>query len=435
MAINKVKGTYDVLPSEVKHWHRLESAIRNVTALYHYQEIRTPIFEYYEVFHRDQADSSDMVNKETYDFKDRGDRQLTLRPEGTAGIIRSYVENKLYADTGVTKVYYMGPNFRYERPQKGRFRQFYQYGVEALGSEDPALDAEVIALAATTLRALGLNGVKVRINSLGDDDSRASYKKALIDHFTPHKEALCHDCQTRLAKNPLRVLDCKVDQGHESFIKAPLTLDYLNEPSKAHFDKVLTYLKAMQIEYEIAPRLVRGLDYYTHTVFEVEANIEGFGAQNVLAGGGRYNKLVEALGGPQTPGIGFAFGMERLLLALEAENKLSQKGDEIHLFIIGLGDVKEEVMRLTQEMRLGGLITECDYLNKNLKGQFKLTEKYQAKYIAILGEDELASGTINIKDTQTQEQVSISRKELYKYIIHSIEHKRTHKEHCGNCQH
>ena len=260
-----------------------------------------------------------MVTKETYNFKDKGNRDLTLRPEGTAGIIRSFVENKLYVSNSVQKLYYIGPNFRYERPQKGRFRQFVQFGVEAIGSNDPLLDAEVIELAYHFIKSLGLKGVRVRINTLGDQLSRQMYQRALYDHFQPVKMELCHDCQNRIDKNPLRILDCKVDQAHEKIKHAPTPIMYLNEASKIYYDQVKMYLNNNNVVYEQADTLVRGLDYYEHTVFEIEADIEGFGAQNVLGGGGRYQTLVKELGGPDMPGIGFAFGMERLLDALEAE--------------------------------------------------------------------------------------------------------------------
>lgn len=252
MQINKVKGTYDVLPTESYRWHALEEKIHAILKLYNIKEMRTPIMEYSEVFHR-QTELSDMVTKETYDFDDRGDRRLTLRPEGTAGIIRSYVENKLYATQELEKVYYIGPNFRYERPQKGRYRQFYQFGVEAIGAVDPALDAEMIMLAYDFIKRLGLKGVTVRINSLGDDESRRTYQEALTEHFEPHQETLCDDCKARLIKNPLRILDCKVDQMHEAVKKAPTPQDYLNETSREYFKQVIEHLNASNISYEIAP--------------------------------------------------------------------------------------------------------------------------------------------------------------------------------------
>ena len=415
MAVNKVKGTYDVLPSESHLWHALEDKIRQVLSVYNIKEIRTPIMEYSEVFHR-QSELSDMVTKETYDFDDRGDRKLTLRPEGTAGVIRSYVENKLYATQELEKVYYIGPNFRYERPQKGRYRQFYQFGVEAIGAIDPALDAEMIILAYDFIKRLGLKGVSVRINSLGDDESRRAYQEALTNHFLPHEKTLCPDCKTRLNKNPLRILDCKVDQNHEAVLQAPTPQDYLNESSRHYFHQVMEYLNAAKISYVIAPKLVRGLDYYSHTVFEIEADIEGFGAQNVLGGGGRYQKLVSELGGPELGGIGFACGMERLLLALEAENVDFAKPKALDAFIIVFNpEHKKEATKLLYDLRQANFVCDMNYTQKAFKGQLKQALRLDAKYLIILGEDELSRGVVGIKNTkdETQEEVVISKVKSY----------------------
>ncbi|MDY0074523.1 MAG: histidine--tRNA ligase [Acholeplasmataceae bacterium] len=420
MAINKVKGTYDVLPNESFRWHALEQKIHDILKLYNMKEIRTPIMEYSEVFHR-QNELSDMVNKETYDFDDRGDRKLTLRPEGTAGVIRSFVENKLYASQELEKVYYIGPNFRYERPQKGRYRQFYQFGVEAIGAIDPALDAEMIMLAYDFIRKLGLKGVSVRINSLGDDESRRNYQEALTKHFTPHKETLCEDCQARLNKNPLRILDCKVDIKHPAVMSAPTPQDYLNTSSRNYFKEVIEHLNMSKISYEIAPRLVRGLDYYSHTVFEIEADIEGFGAQNVLGGGGRYQKLVSELGGPDLGGIGFACGMERLLLALEAENIELSKEDVLDAYVIVFND-NHRVMgsKILHDLRQTGLIADMNYTQKAFKGQLKQALRLGAKYLIILGEDEYQKGCVGIKDTQTEVQDEVPFARITKYMKEKV---------------
>ena len=288
---------------------------------YHYEYIRTPHFEASELFHRGVGETTDIVSKETYDFKDRGDRNMTLRPEGTAGVVRSYIENKMYGEAITPrKLWYYGPMYRYERPQSGRFREFYQFGVESFGSSSPMMDAEIISIPVNFFKLLGLKGIKVHVNTLGDQESRIAYREALLNYFKPHLNELCEDCKARYEKNPLRILDCKVDAHLDIMKNAPKIVDYLNEESKKHFEDVKAYLKALQIEYEEDPNLVRGLDYYTHTVFEVEANVEGFGSQNVLCGGGRYNGLVEAVGGPSTPGVGFAIGIERLLTALDYEH-------------------------------------------------------------------------------------------------------------------
>jgi histidyl-tRNA synthetase len=421
MSVNKVKGTYDVLPSESHLWQTLESKIRETLALYNIKEMRTPIMEYSEVFHRN-SELSDMVTKETYDFDDRGNRKLTLRPEGTAGIIRSYVENKLYASQELEKVYYIGPNFRYERPQKGRYRQFYQFGVEAIGAVDPALDAELIIIAYDFIKRLGLKGVRVRINSLGDDQSRQNYQNALYAHFEPHQETLCEDCKLRLTKNPLRILDCKVDQGHEAVKHAPTPQDYLSDEARQYFKHVLDHLNAAKISYEIAPKLVRGLDYYSHTVFEIEADIEGFGAQNVLGGGGRYQKLVSELGGPDLGGIGFAFGMERLLLALEAENVLFAKEPELDAFVIVFNpEYKLMATKILFELRNGNIRVDSNFTGKNLKGQLKQALRMNAKYLIIIGEEEVKKGVVAVKNTKTEVQEEVVASKIKKYLTEKLE--------------
>lgn len=432
MAIAKPKGTYDILPSDAWKWNRFEKLVRNVCRLYNFKEIRTPIFELSDLFHRTVGETSDMVTKETYDFLDRGGRSITLRPEGTAGVARSYIENKMYAEGNVQKLFYMGPIFRYERPQKGRTRQFSQFGVEALGSSSPLMDVEVIAFSVTTLKALGLKGIKVRINSIGDEESRDRYREALVEYFSQYEEDLCGDCKNRLVKNPLRILDCKVDNNKEFFKNAPKISDYLNDVSKNHFNQVLEALKEMGIQYEISPNLVRGLDYYCHTVFELEADIEGFGAQNVVGGGGRYDKLIGDLGGPQTPCVGMAFGVDRLLIAMESEGLLNNNNEFIHLYLIGLGDKARVVgERLLYTMRLGGLICDADYLNKGLKGQFKQADRMNAKFTAILGDTELENFVINVKNNETDEQETIPMNDLYKHIISYLQSKTASP--CATC--
>jgi len=420
MAINKVKGTYDVLPNESYLWQALEQKIREILGLYNIKEMRTPVMEYSDVFHR-HTELSDMVTKETYDFDDRGNRKLTLRPEGTAGIIRSYVENKLYTSQELEKVYYIGPNFRYERPQKGRYRQFYQFGVEAVGTIDPALDAELVILAYDFVKRLGLKGVRVRVNSLGDDSSRQTYRDALEAYFLPHEAELCDDCKARLKKNPLRILDCKVDQNNKAVKNAPTPQDYLNKQSRAYFLEVLDHLDAAKISYEIAPKLVRGLDYYSHTVFEVEADIEGFGAQNVLGGGGRYEKLVSELGGPNLGGIGFAFGMERLLLALEAESVNFAKEKELDAFVIIFDEkLKTEATRILYELRTANLIADMNFTQKSFKGQLKQALKMNSKYLIFLGDEEFNKGVVSIKDTKTEIQEEVLLSKVKKYLLEKM---------------
>lgn len=421
MTLKKVKGTYDVLPEESFRWQALEAKIRELMEHYYYKEMRTPIFEYKEVFHR-QSEQSDMVQKETYDFFDRANREITLRPEGTAGIIRSYVENKRHANPDLEKVYYIGPNFRYERPQKGRYRQFYQFGVEAIGAENPGLDAELIVLAYDLIKKIGLRGAKVRINTLGDTKSRAAYKNALIEHFKPHQDTLCADCQNRLINNPLRILDCKIDAKHNAVLSAPSTQTHLTPESKAYFKAVLDHLDVCNVHYEINNRLVRGLDYYGHTVFEVEADIEGFGAQNVLCGGGRYQHLVKELGGPDISGIGFAFGMERLLSALESEGIELGKEIVLDAYVIKMND-KHTILasKIVNDLRNRKLIANLDYQNKSFKAQLKEALRHQAKFLIILGDDEVNQKMVALKNTKTEQQENVLIDQVGKIIKERLE--------------
>ncbi len=430
--ITKPKGTYDILPDESKSWVKLEETIRKICNLYNYKEIRTPIFESFNVFHRDQLDTSDMVTKETYDFKDRSDRQITLRPEGTAGVARAFIENKLYVDNPTCKLFYMGPMFRYERAQRGRQRQFHQFGIEALGSSSPLMDAEVIATAVAVIKEFGLSGIKVKINSIGDEESRKAYKDVLVNYFTKYEDDLCEDCKNRLHKNPLRILDCKVDHHKDYFTQAPKISTYLNESSKTHFNEVLEALKAMNIDYEVDENLVRGLDYYTHTVFEIEVDCSELGAQNVICAGGRYNNLVGQLGGPDTPACGLAFGMERLLFALESEGKKLAKEYQSHLFIIAMGDKAiKRSSEILNKCRMGGLISEMDYNNKSLKAQFKLADKNNALFTVIIGDNEIENGTVNIKNNENKMQESVEIDKVYDYIYNYV----VSKSSCSHCHH
>ncbi|MBU5213535.1 histidine--tRNA ligase [Heyndrickxia sp. FSL K6-6286] len=410
MAIQIPRGTQDILPGEVEKWQFIEAAARDLCKKYQYKEIRTPIFEHTELFQKGVGDTTDIVQKEMYSFDDRGGRSLTLRPEGTASVVRSYTENKMFGNPSQpVKLFYNGPMFRYERPQAGRFRQFVQFGVEALGSQDPAIDAEVISLAMELYSRLGLKHLKLVINSLGDKDSRIAHRNALINHFKPSIGEFCADCQNRLEKNPLRILDCKKDRDHELMKSAPSILDYLNSESKEYFDQVLVYLQELGIEYEVDPTLVRGLDYYNHTAFEIMSNAEGFGAITTLCGGGRYNGLVQEMGGPETPGIGFALSIERLLAALTVEGVTLPFEDEIDCYIVALGnEAKHKAMIMLQQLRKEGFSAEKDYLDRKMKAQFKAADRMKSKYVAILGEDELEKGITNLKNMETGEQVEIS---------------------------
>ncbi|WP_243290661.1 histidine--tRNA ligase [Bacillus sp. FJAT-47783] len=418
MGIKIPRGTQDILPGEVERWQYVEQKAREICRLYQYEEIRTPIFEHTELFTRGVGDSTDIVQKEMYTFEDRKGRSITLRPEGTASTVRSFVENKMYASPQQpVKLYYNGPMFRYERPQTGRYRQFVQFGVEALGSSDPAIDAEVISLAMDLYESLGLKRLKLVINSLGDKESRKAHREALIKHFEGRIDEFCPDCQKRLQQNPLRILDCKKDREHELMTSAPSIQDYLNEESKAYFNKVLAYLESVNIEYEVDPNLVRGLDYYNHTAFEIMSNAEGFGAITTLCGGGRYNGLVEEMGGPTTPGIGFALSIERLLAALDAEKVELPTVKGIDCYVVTLGDnAKDYSVSLLKELRNAGISAEKDYENKKMKAQFKAADRLHAKYVAVLGDDELDKGVVNVKNMETGHQEEVQLEKLSCYL-------------------
>ncbi len=414
MQINIPRGTQDILPGTVEKWQYIEKRIKELCDRFQYSEIRTPIFEHTELFLRSVGDTTDIVTKEMYTFEDRGERSLTLRPEGTASVVRSFVENKMFGlPTQPVKLFYLGQMFRYERPQAGRFRQFVQFGVEAIGSKDPAIDAEVMALAFTVYESLGLSKLKLVVNSLGDKDSRLAHRDALINHFKPSIGEFCTDCQNRLEKNPMRILDCKKDHDHPLMNSAPSILDYLNQESKQYFDKVKSYLTALNIPFEVDSNLVRGLDYYNHTAFEIMSEAEGFGAITTLCGGGRYNGLTEELGGPEAPGIGFAMSLERLLAALQAEGIELPVEKKIDCYLVALGDeAKDYTVGLLNKLRKAGLSAERDYMDRKVKAQFKAADRLQAKFVAILGEDELKENKINVKSQETGEQKQVKLEDL-----------------------
>ncbi|MYL19880.1 histidine--tRNA ligase [Halobacillus litoralis] len=418
MTINAPRGTQDILPGTSEKWQYVEQKLVDLCRRFNYKEIRTPIFEHTELFQRGVGDSTDIVQKEMYTFEDRGGRSITLRPEGTASVVRAYVQNKIYGlPNQPSKYFYMGPMFRYERPQQGRMRQFVQFGIEALGSDDPAIDAEVLSLALNSYRELGLSSLKLVLNSLGDAESREAHRAALVRHFDPHREELCSDCQVRLDQNPLRVLDCKKDKDHPAMATAPSILEYLNDYSKDYFEKVKSYLDAMGIEYVIDPNLVRGLDYYNHTAFEIMSEAEGFGAITTLSGGGRYTGLVQEVGGPETSGIGFAMSIERLLMALEAEGVELPVDEDLDCYVVALGEEAQvEAVRLADSMRLAGLQVDKDYLGKKMKAQFKSADRLNAKYVLVLGEQELENGVINVKEMATGEQKEIELGSVIEYM-------------------
>ncbi len=419
MNIQAPRGTYDVLPDQSAKWQEVEQKINDLCRLYQYKEIRTPIFEHTELFLRSVGDTTDIVQKEMYTFQDRGDRSLTLRPEGTASVVRSYVENKLFGvpDQPV-KLFYTGPMFRYERPQAGRMRQFVQFGVEAIGSKDPAIDAEVISLAMDLYRSVGLKQLRLVINSLGDTESRVAHKEALIKHFEPSINEFCSDCQTRLEKNPLRILDCKVDRSHPLMATAPSLADFLNEESQAYFNEVQSYLSRMDIDFVVDPNLVRGLDYYNHTAFEIMSEAEGFGAITTLAGGGRYNGLVEDLGGPESPGIGFAMSIERLLLALEMEKVEIGQSNNLEVYVVAMDETtKKKAFSVVRDLRLNGISADMDFAGRKVKAQMKSADRKGAGFVLVIGETELESGKVALKEMATGEQQEMAFEEIAQTIL------------------
>lgn len=418
--ISKQKGTYDLYGEEARKVLALRNIFENIMNNFNYSFIRTPVFESTELFKRTSGETSDVVSKEMYEFKDKKDRSLALRPEGTASVARCFIENKLYTDLP-RKFWYFEPMYRYDRPQKGRYREHFQFGCEAYGSNDARVDAEIISIPYHLFETLGLEGVKVRINTLGDNESRENYKKALVDYLKPHIDSLCEDCKERFKKNPLRILDCKVDKDNEVLKNVPRTIDYLNEESKTFFDEVLSYLDSLEICYEVDPKTIRGLDYYTHTVFEIEANIKDFGAQNVLCAGGRYNNLVENLDGPATPAVGFGLGSERLLLALEHENIDIALTKSVDVYVIPMTLDKTFSFSLVYLLRTLGLSVETDYLNRKLANNFKYAEKINAKYTVVIGEDEIEKEYFTVKNMKTREEEKVSKNEFLKYILEHLE--------------
>ncbi len=425
------RGTQDVMGTEAKKWQKLEQYIHELCYYYNYQEIRTPMFEHTEVFKREN-DSSDMVNKEMYTFDDNGGRSITLKPEGTAGVIRSYVENKMYADADLPKkLYYIDSCFRYERPQKGRLRVFHQFGTEIIGNKNPLVDAECITLGYSFLRLLGLNEIKVLINTLGDEESRAAYRQALIDHFTPVIGTLCEDCQRRLEQNPLRILDCKEDANHEAMKTAPEIQDYLTDASKAYFDRVLDTLAKLGIPYEISPKLVRGLDYYTDTVFEVVSTSENAGSQSTIFGGGRYDKLVNYFGGPEQSGMGFGMGLERILLALEDEGIDILEPESLDIYFMPMGEeAQQTALLLSTIARSSGYSCDIDYQGRSMKAQFKAADRANSKIYAIIGEDELENNQVTLKRVKTKEQVTVSVYDMIQTIDDwAMEEAEEHEHH------
>lgn len=422
MKLQKPKGTQDILPADSAKWQYVENVARETFKKYNYGEIRTPMFEHYEVISRSVGDTTDIVTKEMYDFHDKGDRHITLRPEGTAPVVRSYVENKLFAPEvqKPVKVYYIGSMFRYERPQAGRLREFHQLGVECFGSKNPATDVETIAMAYQLFNTLGIKDVTLHLNSLGNTESRLAYRQALIDYLTPMRESLSKDNQRRLDENPLRVLDSKEKEDKVAVENAPSILDYLDEESQAHFDEVRTMLDSLNIPYVIDTNMVRGLDYYNHTIFEFITTIDK--SELTICAGGRYDSLVEYFGGPETAGFGFGLGLERLLLVLDKQGIELPVEESLDVYIAVLGSgANGKALELVQAIRYQGFKAERDYLGRKIKAQFKSADTFKAKTVITLGESEVESGQVNVKNNATREEVTVSFEELTKNFAAVLE--------------
>jgi len=410
------RGTKDILPGVVEQWQQFECLVRDMCRRYNYREIRTPIFEHTELFQRGVGETTDIVEKEMYTFFDRGDRSVTLRPEGTAAVVRAFIEHKIYAEPQPTKLYYMGPMFRYDRPQAGRYRQFHQFGVEAIGAAGPAIDAEVIVLAVHMLEQLGLAGLQLFINSVGCPQCRPLYKTALQQFLQDKAARLCGDCQSRYDRNPLRILDCKNKECGELTQGAPAVVDCLCPECAAHFARLKSLLTGAGISYSVNPRLVRGLDYYTKTAFEIQ--YPPLGAQSAVCGGGRYDGLIEQCGGEALPGIGFGMGIERVLLAVEKQGLVTQGAKPLDVFLAGMGDAAcNAAFALLRQVRAAGLTAEMDYLGRSLKAQMKYAAKIPARFVAILGEEELAEQAVSLRNMNSGEQTKVPFEKLIETML------------------
>lgn len=415
MLTNAPRGTKDILPDTVGDWNYVEGEIRELCRRFGYSEIRTPIFEHTELFQRGIGEGTDVVDKEMYTFTDRGERSITLRPENTASAVRAYLQNKLYAQSNLVKLFYIGSMFRYDRPQAGRMREFHQFGVEALGEANPAVDAEVILLAMNLLEGLGLKDLELSINSVGCPKCRSKYRTMLQDFFRDKLEDLCEDCRSRFERSPLRILDCKKDSDKPYMADAPKITDCLCEECADHFAKLKELLTSAGISFTHDPRLVRGLDYYTKTAFEIK--YPPLGAQSAVAGGGRYDGLIEEMGGNPTPAVGFATGLERLLLALESQNLLPEKNRSVDAYVVALGETAQaEGFKLLNSLRQQGLSAAMDFAGRSMKAQMKQANKLGAKYSVILGEDEIAEGVVMLRSMEDSSQVKVPMNQVAEKI-------------------
>ncbi len=415
MLTNAPRGTKDILPDTVGDWRYIEEKIRALCKRYGYEEIRTPVFEHTELFQRGIGEATDVVDKEMYTFEDRGGRSITLRPENTAAAVRAYLQNKLYAENALEKLFYIGSMFRYDRPQAGRMREFHQFGVEALGESNPSVDAEIILLAIDFLQSLGLKDLVLSLNSVGCPKCRPVYRQKLQDFFKDKLEDLCDDCRDRFERNPLRILDCKADSDKPYMQDAPKITDCLCEECNDHFHKVQELLTAAGVEYELDSRLVRGLDYYTKTAFEIKYS--PLGAQSAVAGGGRYDGLIEEIGGNPTPAVGFATGLERVLLALEKQGLLPEKENSVDAFVVALGDAAQlEGFKLLNKLRNAGISALMDFAGRSMKAQMKQANKKNARFVLILGDDEVRDSVVTLKDMSNSEQRKIAIDEVINTI-------------------
>ena len=415
MLTNAPRGTKDILPDTVGDWNYVEGEIRELCRRFGYSEIRTPIFEHTELFQRGIGEGTDVVDKEMYTFTDRGERSITLRPENTASAVRAYLQNKLYAQSNLVKLFYIGSMFRYDRPQAGRMREFHQFGVEALGEANPAVDAEVILLAMNLLDGLGLKDLELSINSVGCPKCRSKYRTMLQDFFRDKLEDLCEDCRSRFERSPLRILDCKKDSDKPYMADAPKITDCLCEECAEHFAKLKELLTSAGISFTHDPRLVRGLDYYTKTAFEIK--YPPLGAQSAVAGGGRYDGLIEEMGGNPTPAVGFATGLERLLLALESQNLLPEKNRSVDAYVVALGEAAQaEGFKLLNSLRQQGLSAAMDFAGRSMKAQMKQANKLGAKYSVILGEDEIAEGVVMLRSMEDSSQAKVPMNQVAEKI-------------------
>ena len=411
MLTNAPRGTKDRLPAEIYKWHYVEKKFQDICDRYGFKEIRTPIFEHTELFKRGVGDTTDIVQKEMYSFQDYGQRNITLKPEGTSPVVRAFIEHKQYAEVQPTKYYYITPCFRYEKPQSGRLREFHQFGIETFGTPNMLADAEVICLANDFLKEVGIKDIKLRINSVGCPECRKKHREALKKFLEPKYDDLCNTCKDRYERNPMRIIDCKSETCQELTKGAPMMIDYLCDDCKKSFEEVQENLNALGIEFEVDPKIVRGLDYYTKTAFEFVTN--SLGAQGTVCGGGRYDQLVEEVGGPPIPGVGFGLGIERLLMLMEANGVEIPEPDQLEVFIAVMGDrAKAFGLKLLRDLRNQGVKAEMDTLGRNIKGQFKYADRIGAKYTVVIGDNELDEGKVSIKEMATSEQRMVKLDDL-----------------------